>query len=775
ASRIIEAFVRLYQKGYVYKGKKTVFWCASCETALAQAEVEYAQKSSPSIYVAFDVALPQEKADAGYALLIWTTTPWTLPANRAVAVKPDGTYVALKGTDGKKYIVLAELADKVSALLGTERTSESYPATTLTTWKVKSPLADQDVPILPDPAVSIEDGTGLVHTAPGHGAEDFALGQRFGLEAACPVDGRGLFTEDTPFQELLHKSVTHPDTTRLLFSLLGKRLLKETAIQHSYPHCWRCKKPIIYRATPQWFLNMEHKRLRAEVIKAIGKTGWLPEASQERIKSMVETRPDWCLSRQRLWGAPIPILYCQACGDVNDTPGLFEHILAEFRVKGEDFWFAPDGAFLADWGQRFPCPKCKGKELLRDPNILDVWMDSGVSWLAVCKSNDTLTYPADFYLEGTDQHRGWFQTSIITAVALTGQAPYKTVFTNGWVLDDQGRAMHKSLGNVVSPQDIIKQWGADILRLWAASTESLVDVRVSPRLMDAHAENYKKIRNTIRYMLGNLCDFKPHGNGIKDLADLERLERYPLAKLNATIAKVNKAYTDNDFPGVLRALLDFSVHDLSNFYFDISKDRLYTFAVDDPDRRATQSVLFTILHCYVRMLAPILPFTAEEAWQRILNIMDCKDPLTLCGIALDAAESVHLTRLPQWQKPWENAAIVADLDMIGTLRTTVNQRMDVMRKEGVLGSSLEAQVTLTVPQSKYHTLASWEGLLPTIFIASEVVLAPGDKIIDDAIAIDIAKAKGNKCQRCWIYHECVGDDAREPGLCSKCIHVLFPA
>lgn len=780
AATILEAFIKLYQKGYIYRGKKSVFWCLHCETALAHAEIEYANKTSPSIYVAFEATSPSTRQN--YCLVIWTTTPWTLPANRAVSVQPEARYAVLELSTGKKAIVLETLAEKLSALWLAKKTAETFLGQDLLNWKLKSPLALQTVPVIADPNVSLEEGTGLVHNAPGHGFEDYVLGMKYGLEIFSPVDERGCYTQEVPVPDFAGKRVIDAETAKALLRYLGDHLLYETTIKHSYAHCWRCKQPIIYRATPQWFLNMEHQNLRAKILTAIEEVQWLPPSSKERIKSMVELRPDWCLSRQRLWGAPIPILYCaqckkkqcSQCNHINTASRLFDAIVAKIKQEGEDFWFDSQAPFLKDWGQDFPCPCCRSQELERESDILDVWMDSGVSWLALLANNDAMQYPADIYLEGTDQHRGWFQTSMITAVALSGQAPYKKVFTNGWVLDEKGRAMHKSLGNVVSPQEIVGQWGADILRLWAACTESLVDVRLSARLMEAHGENYKKIRNTIRYMLGNLFDFKPEKSGLTQLAAFEKLELYALAQLAKTTQSVLEAYGRFDFSQALRSLLAFSVHDLSTFYFDISKDRLYTFHADDGDRRAAQSVLFTILHYYLRLMAPVLPFTAEEAWQELLKICPPNSKeLMLCGVKLNIAASVHETTLPIACADWKNEELDNEMLLIDQVRTVVNQKLDVLRKEGNLGSSLEAKVTILCAESKHHLLARWEAVLPSILIVSAVELKNNEQSVNDALAVAVDKAPGNKCQRCWVYHESVGDDKRDSQLCAKCINVLY--
>ena len=776
AAKIVEAFLKLYEKGYIYKGLKPVFWCINCETALAHAEIEYTDKSSPSIYVRFDVTEPANKK---LSLVIWTTTPWTLPANRAVCVHPKATYRVLTQEKGDHdLVVLDNLAEKLAKLFSAKITDQTYKGEELGRWKVTSPLAPASknpVPVIYDEGVELGEGTGIVHIAPGHGEEDFRLSKKFknlNIEVASPVNSDGHFTEEVGNPNLAALRISEEKTKEKIFEELGTRLIHEDKIQHSYPHCWRCKKPVIFRATEQWFLNIEHENLRERILKAIEQTAWLPPTSKERIKSMVESRPDWCLSRQRIWGAPIPILYCKPCGyernqDAGQGAQMNQAIVKYISEKGEDAWFDPTSDFLSALGKQFPCPKCQSQEIVADTNILDVWMDSGISWFSVLESNEEKP-PADLYLEGSDQHRGWFQTSIITSCALNNQAPYKAVYTNGWVLDDQGRAMHKSLGNVVSPQNVVRSWGADILRLWASSAESLEDVRVSDRLMTAHAENYKKIRNSIRYMLGNLADFSPHEHGIGSYEKLEQTERWALLKLYDVITGTRAAYDQFGFSKVLHSIIEFSVHDLSNFFFDISKDRLYTFAPNDPDRRATQSVLYVIAHNYLRMLAPILPFTCEEAWQELAKSLKSKEPIVLCNVKLEFPQSIHLGTYPLACADWNNEALAADIKVLTEIRSLVNQNLDLARKNQGLGSSLAAKVEIASPEKIDKILQAWESRLPTIFLTSyvEVKKHPDNNKTD--CVVTISKAEGKKCARCWIYHIGVGDDPRDPDLCAKC-------
>ncbi|MBI4369715.1 MAG: isoleucine--tRNA ligase [Elusimicrobia bacterium] len=767
-ARIVEAFIELFQKGYIYQGLKTVQWCLYCETALAAAELEYQEKTSSSIFVVFPIV-----GKKGYSLTVWTTTPWTLPANRMVMVNPEIFYAAIELSDGRKVISAEALAAGLAQRWKGKVTSERWSAQEMTQWKVQSPLAKQEVGVYAEAEVSATDGSGLVHSAPGHGDIDFIWGRKHGIKVASPVDASGRFTDEAPWAELQGKRVDDPETTKELLRLLGHQLLERADIRHSYAHCWRCKNPVIFRATEQWFLNIEHEGLRERIVNAIDETSWLPEVSRGRIRSMVEQRPDWCLSRQRIWGAPIAILECRSCGEVNRHSDLFRAIVEKIHAEGEDFWFDPESVFMGELGKKFPCQKCGKTDFVRDPNILDVWMDSGVSWYAVLKTNPELSYPSDVYLEGSDQHRGWFQTSIITAVALTGQAPYKTVYTNGWVLDDQGRAMHKSLGNVVSPQQIIAKWGADVLRLWAASASSTEDVRISERLMELHGETYKKLRNTLRYMLGNLYGFNPQKDAVADVKDMEPLERWALANLAQAVDACRKHYENYDFPAVLRTVVKFTIHDLSNFYFDISKDRLYTAKADDPARRATQTVLFVNLHYLLTMLAPVLPFTAEEGWEELGKKLGSREPVMAANVNLEFPIFCQETKFPMACADWaQNDLLSTQAPALLELREEVHKQMDGLRKNGTLGSSLEAAVKVQVSPEKLKLIEPWKPWLASFLVVSQA------EVVSAATSnghwhIEISKAPGAKCARCWTYRESVGQNSQAPDLCSRCAQVVF--
>lgn len=769
-AKIVDAFVRLYQDGYVYKGKKAVLWCIFCETALAAAEVEYQNKASASIYAAFPV-VSGHSGKGGYFVGVWTTTPWTLPANRAVCVNPKATYAVLTLPDGRHIVVAQSLQDKLVKLWGAKPGKEKFTAKEMLSWKLASPLAKLEVPVISDDSVSLEEGTGLVHTAPGHGEIDFEWGKKFKLPIVCPIDATGRFTDEAPWPELVGQRVSEEDTTKLLLNLLGDQLLRTETIQHSYPHCWRCKNPLVFRATEQWFMNIEHSDLRQRILKAIENTRWVPEGSQERIKAMVEQRPDWCLSRQRIWGVPIPIVYCEGCGKANGSQSIMRAISDKVEREGVDFWFEPKGLFLKELGERFPCPDCSGKNYQKDQNILDVWLDSGVSWLAVVEGQG-LGFPADLYLEGSDQHRAWFQTSLITSVALKSVPPYRAVYTNGWVLDDRSRAMHKSLGNVVSPQEIVAKWGADVLRIWAAGSTAAEDARISPKLMEQHAERYKKFRNTLRFMLGNLHGFNPHEHGVKSYESLDRLERWALMNLSGLIEECRNSYESYDFPRVLRSLTEFAIHDLSNFYFDISKDRLYTFKEGDPDRRATQSVLFVTLHHFLTLMAPILPFTAEEAWLEMLGLLKERSPVMLLNVKFEFSDSCQLGRFPMACADWAGDDLKKETPPLLSLREDVHKKLDVLRKEGALGSSLEAKVGIEASSALHQTLQNWESLLPSVLVVSQIELREKPDL-DGRAVVTVLKAEGKKCARCWCYHAGVGDDLRDPNLCAKCIRVLF--
>ncbi|HVA65383.1 MAG TPA: isoleucine--tRNA ligase [Elusimicrobiota bacterium] len=770
-AKILEAFRRLLLNGYIYRGLKPVYWCITCETALAEAEIEYKDKTSPSVYVALPIKEgPKELRDKD--VLVWTTTPWTLPANMAVAFNPDEDYrlVTVEGPDipgGKRDILLAgkRLAAVEQELKLTKYSQgRSYSGAELVSAQLacETPFGERRSVAVAANYVTMEDGTGIVHTAPGHGADDFQTGQKYGLETLCPVDGAGRFTDEAP--EFLRGVRVFPEGNDAVIADLKERglLLAQKNIQHSYPHCWRCKNPVIFRATEQWFLNLEGPAqsgsLRGKLLAAIEAVSWIPEAGKARIASMVENRPDWCLSRQRIWGTPIPILHCAnpTCAQPIKEETVFIAIEGKVAKDGDGFWFENPGAEVSaeTWSflpRNLRCPACGHESFRRETDILDVWMDSGASWLAVLGAgaeNPPDVPAADLYLEGSDQHRGWFQSSLVLSTALAGRAPYKTVLTHGFVLDERGRAMHKSAGNVVSPQDVIGKMGADVLRLWVALADYNDDVRISDKLLEVPAEAYRKFRNTVRYLLGNTFDFDPKQNSIPP-EKLPELERYILELLAALQKDVMEDYGAFRFRTAARRFIDFCASDLSSFYLDIVKDKLYTFPKNDPARRAAQTVMAEILERLLLLAAPILSFTAEEAWQ-------------MGPRRWSRRESAFLADLPKHGMRPDGGGkdLAAKWSHIRRIRAVAQKALEEARAARKIGSSLQAAVTLSGEGAALLDEDGWSEALLVSRVRRET--GPGEV---KAAVLPIA---GPKCARCWRYPEDVGADSRHPDLCGRC-------
>jgi isoleucyl-tRNA synthetase len=707
---IVDTFQELEKKGCVYRGKKPVYWCSVDETALAEAEVEYENDPGPSIYVAFPGVIRfDDQLTWDVSFVIWTTTPWTLPANVAIALNPKENYEVLSHPESKRSFVVAskrvEDFIKTSGLaLNRQEDGEILGGEDIAKLgKARHPWIDRDSKIVVADFVAMDTGTGLVHIAPGHGAEDYVLGQQQQppLPILSPIDDRGLFVED--FGDLTLKGQHVFKANPIIMEFLQKkgRLLHSEQIMHSYPHCWRCHKPVIFRATEQWFLSIEHNQLRQRLLKAIESVEWVPGYGQNRITGMVESRPDWCLSRQRLWGTEIP-----------------------------------------------------SKEPKKEPDILDVWFESGVSWAAVLEQRSELAYPADMYLEGSDQHRGWFQTSLIPSVALRDKAPYKTVLTHGFVMDGEGRPMSKSLGNVIAPDQIIKEYGADVLRLWVGSSDYGGDVRLSKEILKGAAENYRKVRNTFRYLLGNLSDF----DSKKDLVatrDLHKdIDRWALNTLQNKVRDVRKAYDAYEFHRAAASLVDFSIRELSGIYLDMLKDRLYCDAPNSNSRRSAQTVLYHLASSLIRLWAPILPFTADEAWQ-----------------ALSPGQRVALQDLPVAEAQITDDGLGTDWPYIWQLREEVYREIEEKRKAGVIGSSSEAWVTLGSRAPDFlKILEKAKADLPMLFMVSKVDIVAGET---HKVTIQHAKEAGHqKCARCWTWRADVGSDGRWADVCARCASVL---
>jgi isoleucyl-tRNA synthetase len=748
---ILRAFRLLVREGHVYRGLKPVLWCPTCETALADAEVEYQDKTSPSVFVALktvDPLIPELK-DAEF--VVWTTTPWTLPANRAVAVHPNLEYALIEAGGRKLVVAQARLAAVAEALgLGSPKVLKSWNGADLASAAPRYALpypsasAKPGVTVTAD-YVTAEDGSGLVHTAPGHGEDDFNTGMREGLEIYNPVDGSGRYDQTAP-EFLRGKHILKEGNPLVVSDLTGRGLLlAKKDISHSYPHCWRCKNPVIFRTTEQWFLRLS-EALRGHLIEQVDGARWVPPESRNRIASMIENRPDWCLSRQRVWGAPIPVLYSAKTGKPVLDDAVLKAVEAHAAANGLDFWFERWGEALkaSDW-PFLPAHPDLADGFRRETDILDVWLDSGVSWLAVLGEDAV----ADLYLEGADQHRGWFQSSLVMSTALRGKAPFKAVFTHGFVLDEKGRAMHKSAGNVVAPDEVISKHGADVLRLWTALADVHQDTRISDALLKGPADAYRRVRNTLRYLLGGLHGFTAAAAVPYD--GLPELERFVLHRLAALQAEVLEDYREYRYRDAARRLIDFCSFDLSAFYLDATKDRMYTFREDSPERRAAQTVMAEALARLCALLAPTLSFTAEEAWR---------------FWPAAPASSVFLWDLPATPASWTQAALAGRWEKALAARAVALKALEEARAAKTIGKSTEARVVLRGPAEALRPL---EGLnLAELLIVSEAALAPGG----DALTAEVAKAAGAKCPRCWRWQTDVGADPKAPELCGRCARQL---
>lgn len=755
---ILKSLATLHSKGYVYRGLKPVNWCFQCETALAEAEVEYENHTSPSVYVMFKVNNPQVLNDLpknkDINLLVWTTTPWTLLANVAVAVHPDFDYGAFDLGD-KIVIIESTLAPSVLNKGGVNGSAiKKYKGKDLTALVYTHPFnLRSDCKVVTADYVTQEGGTGLVHTAPGHGQDDFQTGLKYGLDVVMPVDDRGVYTQEAGSYAGQHVFKANEN---IIEELKSKGVLfAGENVTHSYPHCWRCKKPIIFRATKQWFLKIDHQGLRDRILKIIkSDVQWIPPSGQERISSMVSGRPDWCLSRQRYWGVPIPALVCEGCRREHKLfVEVIEHFAKIVQKEGTDAWFEKDIKDLIPPG--FRCPDCGGTHFTKTQDILDVWFDSGVSHQAVVKAMLGMELPADMYLEGSDQHRGWFQSSLIPGVAMEGKAPFKSVLTHGFVVDGAGRKMSKSLGNVISPLDLMKDSGADILRLWVASSSYEEDIRISKEILGQLTDAYRKIRNTFRYLLGNLYDFDPSQNML-DYKDLLDLDRWALNRLHSTMTELERSFDKYEFMKVTKAIYAFCNEDLSSFYLDILKDRLYTSAANSPERRSAQTVLYHVLNTLVRALAPILSFTAEEIYEGMPKDTSMKNIF-----------SVHLLDWSVLPREWNNKEIEEKFKPLVVIRPEILKAIEEKRQTGAVGSSLEAKIFIkTGNPNEYDYLKKHQDILPAVFIVSQVVVESAAGGI--AREIVVQKADGEKCGRCWNYRTDVGQDSEHPNLCGRC-------
>ncbi|MEW4283806.1 isoleucine--tRNA ligase [Priestia koreensis] len=752
----IKVFGEMAKKGYIYKGKKPVYWSPSSESALAEAEIEYYDKRSASIYVAFPVKDGKGVLENDEKFIIWTTTPWTMPANLGISVNADLDY-SVVAVNGEKYIVASELLETVAKEIEWENYEvvRTVKGAELDRVVATHPLYGRDSLVMLGDHVTTDAGTGCVHTAPGHGEDDFIIGQKYGLDVLCPVDEKGYMTEEAgEFAGLFYDEANKPITQKL--EEVGA-LVKLSFITHSYPHDWRTKKPTIFRATAQWFASI--KDFRSELLDAIKETKWVPTWGETRLFNMVRDRGDWCISRQRAWGVPIPVFYAEN-GEPIITDETIAHVSNLFREHGSNVWFERETADLLPEG--FTHEGSPNGQFTKETDIMDVWFDSGSSHQAVLEERDDLQRPADLYLEGSDQYRGWFNSSLSTGVAVTGKAPYKAVLSHGFALDGDGRKMSKSLGNVVVPSKVMNQLGGDILRLWVASVDYQADVRVSDNILKQVAEVYRKIRNTFRFLLGNLADFDPATHTVS-YENLREVDQYMLVKLNSLVEKVTKSYDQYEFAAIYHAVHNFCTIDLSSFYLDFAKDILYIEAPDQADRRAIQTVLYETLLSLTKLVAPILAHTAEEVWAHMPHVTE---------------ESVQLVDMPE-ATTYENAdALVAKWDAFMDLRDNVLKALETARNEKVIGKSLTAHVSLYANEETKALLESISEDFKQLFIVSgfelggDIADAPESAQTFDGAAIVVTAAEGETCDRCWIVTPTVGQDSDHPTLCARCAQVV---
>jgi isoleucyl-tRNA synthetase len=806
-------FARFVERGYVYKGSRPVYWCIHDQTALAEAEVEYHQHTSPSVYVKFPLRSNPAEIDPALAgrkvfVIIWTTTPWTLPANLGIAVHPDFEYSAFESGD-EVYIVASDLLEAVAKKCGLTSTDENgdttYPLVLARfqgskldrlecghAWLDRVSLlmvgehvtlggeADAETELDVSDAKKAGDskaGTGAVHTAPGHGHDDFVIGKKYGLDVYCPVDNAGRFVAEV--DHFAGQKVFDANAVIVEFMKQQGVLLFTENYEHRYPHCWRCKNPVIFRATPQWFIAMDqaHKdlvekdedgrdvsnytdnlpdppasSLRAASLREIQNVNWVPAWGIDRMGNMLKGRPDWCVSRQRVWGVSIPVFYCAKCTEAVAEPAVINHVADIFEKESGDAWFTREAVDLLPEG--YTCKGCGAAEWTKETDILDVWFDSGTSSMAVLENREELRWPADVYIEGGDQFRGWFNSSLMVGLAAHDAAPYKTVITHGWTLDGQGKAMHKSAGNAVEPDVVIKQSGAEIIRLWCASSNYFDDMRASDEILQRVTDGYRKLRNTARFALGNLAGFDPASDSVPD-EELEEIDRWALGELNRVLVKLLAAYEAYEFHSVYHALYNFATVTLSARYFDIIKDRLYTFAPRSKARRSAQTALYRIADAFARMLGPILVFTADEVWENLPG-RDASQP------------SVHLAEFPKASAS-DDSKLLADWEKLFEIRDQVLRSLEEARVAKQIGSSLEAKVTLSASGETFKLLKQHSSELRYIFIVSQVELN-GSGTSD--VAVVVSTAEGEKCERCWNYSTQVGQSEKYPTACERCVEAL---
>lgn len=762
----IEEFGRLFLRGAVYKGKKPVYWCASCKTALAEAEIEYADHETPSIYVKFPLnsdigSLLPELAGRQVSVVIWTTTPWTIPANLAIAFHPDHRYAAVS-VKGEVLILAKELLASCLREWGIEEMEvlAEFDGKEAEGLFCGHPLYQRQSRLILAPFVTLEAGSGCVHIAPGHGQDDYEIGLKYGLENYAPVDDDGRFTAEV--EGFAGRFVF--EANGAITAKLKERgyLLGEQVMRHSYPHCWRCKSPIIFRSTEQWFISMEKNGLRKRALEEIDKVKWFPAWGRERIYGMIEKRPDWCISRQRSWGVPIVMFNCVSCHREVLTEEIVSHVAKIVRREGADAWFEREPEDLLPPGTT--CSDCGGSSFSREMDILDVWFDSGVSHAAVLERREELSSPADMYLEGSDQHRGWFHSSLLESVGSRGRAPYRSVLTHGFVVDGEGKKMSKSLGNAIAPPEIIDQYGAEILRLWVSSEDYTDDIRISGEILNRLVEAYRRIRNTGRFILGNLYDFETTDQ--VPYESLEEIDKWALHRLQEIISRVRDGYDQFQFHVVYHTIHNFCAVDLSALYLDVIKDRLYTSKADSRKRRSAQTAMFIILDNLARLLAPILTFTMEEVWSFLPS-------------SPDKAESVHLTQFPEVKKAWIDKDLAERWKTLFQIKGEAARAIEAARREKLIGHPLDAAVSLAPPEGLKSLLAGYLEELRMLLIVSRIKICPPEEIENPYVSTEIPglvlgikKASGEKCPRCWIYNETLSDDPGHRNICPRCLQVV---
>ena len=764
---IVREFGKFALNGSLVRSKKPIYWCTSCKTALAEAEVEYDEHTSPSIFVKFPMISDLAALDPVFkgkqvSVVIWTTTPWTLPANLAIALHPDLPYVAVETAENEVMILAEGLLDACMENFGIDSRNilKTFRASELEHLEARHPIFNRPSVIVLAPYVTLESGTGCVHTAPGHGREDYETGLQYGLEVYSPVDDAGRFTLDVDHFSGMEVFEANRSVIDKLAELGA--LVKEQKITHEYPHCWRCKKPVIFRSTEQWFISMDKTGLRDAALEAINEVSWIPSWGRDRIYSMIANRPDWCISRQRSWGVPITVFFCRKCGEVVISQEIIDHVAKMVEASGADIWFTASEKELMP--ENTTCPACGENDFEKETDILDVWFDSGVSYAAVMEYRPYLDSPADLYLEGSDQHRGWFHSSLLCSVGTRKQAPYRNVLTHGFVVDGKGKAMHKSAGNVIPPESLIKSYGAEILRLWVAGEDYRDNIRLSKEILQRLTDAYRRIRNTCRYLLGNLQDYDPENDSVS-YEQMEELDQWALHRLQGLTKRIVNAYETFDFHLVYHHLHNFCVLDLSSFYLDIIKDRLYTSPQNATARRSAQFAMNEILETLVRLMAPVLSFTSDEIWQYMGG--------------QDRSPSVHADLFVPLKEEFLNPDLAERWDEIQAVRKEVTKTLEVARKEKIIGHPLDAAVTLGVSAELHGKLKRYADQLRAIFIVSAVKLVDMEQVQNGVesetvpgLKVHVAPSDDPKCERCWMHDPTVGDNPEHPTICGRCRNVL---